>query len=149
MRPATEPELAAVIHQLCREALGAPVLGCEPIAAGLGARRFFRVSLGAAPHSLIARCELPEDPSLRPPGVPPEPPLEPLRALLERAGLPVPHRYAGNSELGIELLEDLGDTTLETVAQGARAAVRRALYARACGLLPRLQALEASNAAGA
>jgi aminoglycoside/choline kinase family phosphotransferase len=134
----------AGIDALCRQALGAAALGCEPMPAGLGARRFFRVALEAAPHSLIARCELPEDPALRPAGVAPEPPLEPIRSLLERAGLPVPRCYAASAERGIELLEDLGDTTLDVAVRGAGVAQRRALYARACSLVPRLQALEAS-----
>ena len=129
------------IATLCREALTANAIDCQPIAAGLGARRFFRVLLDGAPGSLIARCEAPEDPALRPAGVAPAPPLEPVRAFLEASGLPVPRRHAADHDAGIELLEDLGDTTLETLAHRVDSERRRTLYAQACDLVPRLQAL--------
>ncbi|MCA9510300.1 MAG: phosphotransferase [Myxococcales bacterium] len=111
----------------------------EPLRAGLGARRFFRArALGtSAPRTAIARVDMPEDPALRPAGVAPEPPLEPIRALLESRGLPVPRRLA--HERGIELLEDAGDLTLERVAREAPAHERRALYARACAIAAELQ----------
>jgi aminoglycoside/choline kinase family phosphotransferase len=144
MEPAAEHELESSIDAMCRSTFGAPALRCLPIAAGLGARRFFRVALDVAPFSLIARCEASEDASLRPAGVASEPPLEPLRALLEAAGLPVPRAHAASAEHGIELLEDLGDSTLESTARSATPALRRALYQQACALLPRLQRLEAS-----
>ncbi|MEE2664500.1 MAG: phosphotransferase [Myxococcota bacterium] len=145
MRSAAEHELEGRIEALCVATLSARPLHCRPIAAGLGARRFYRVALDIAPFSLIARCERPEDPALRPVGAAAEPPLEPLRSLLERAGLPVPRLHASDPEHGIALLEDLGDTTLESAARSAAPAERRALYAQACALLPRLQALEASG----
>jgi aminoglycoside/choline kinase family phosphotransferase len=145
MAPGSPCELEVHIAALCRSALGARVQRCEAIAAGLGARRFFRVALDGPPFSLIARCEQPEDPRLRPAGVAPEPPLEPVRALLERAGLPVPRRHAADVAHGIELLEDLGDETLERAVRGAASAERRTLYARACALVPRLQAIEVAS----
>ena len=66
--------------------LGRTIEGIDWIPAGLGLRRFARVHLAgdSAPVSVIARVEAPEDPAGRPPGLPPAPPLEPLRALLER-----------------------------------------------------------------
>jgi len=145
MTTAAEHELEGRIEALCIAALSARPLHCRPIAAGLGARRFYRVTLEIAPFSLIARCEQPEDPALRPAGAASEPPLEPLRRLLEQAGLPVPRVHAVEPQQEIALLEDLGDTTLESAAHGATPAERRALYARACALLPRLQAVEASG----
>jgi aminoglycoside/choline kinase family phosphotransferase len=143
MASATPCDLQDAIAALCRSALGAGVRRCDPVAAGLGARRFFRVALDAPPLTAIARCELPEDPSLRPAGIAPEPPLEPIRSLLERAGLPVPRRVAADEVHGIELLEDLGDQTLECAARDASRSERRVLYAQACALVPRLQALRA------
>ena len=134
------------IGALCRASLGAGTESCRALSGGLGARRFFRVTLDIAPFSLIARCEMPEDPSLRPPGVAPEPPLEPIRRLLETSGLPVPKRYGADERAGIELLEDLGDSTLEDRAARAPVSERRALYAQACALLPRLQSLSANPA---
>lgn len=130
------------IEALCRKVFAAPPLDCQPIEAGLGARRFFRVTLAGAPQRAIARCEQPEDASLRPPGVAAEPPLEPVRALLAAAGLRVPHRYGASTDGQIELLEDLGDETLEACANAAPAAERRTLYGLACRLVPRLQQVD-------
>jgi hypothetical protein len=117
---------------------GARVLRIERIAPGLGLRRFARVALAGGPAaSLVARIEAPEDPAGRPAGVAAEPPLEPIRALLEREGLPVPRRYGADD--GIELLEDVGSRALSQVAPRLAAAERFALYAQACALVPRLQ----------
>jgi len=143
MTACADADLESRIEALCRDALSARALRFQPIPSGLGARRFFRVELDGPPGSLIARCEQAEDAALRPAGVPPEPPLEPIRALLEKAGLPVPRRYAAEPDAGIELLEDLGDETLETRARNANGVQRRALYAQACALVPRLQAVVA------
>ena len=120
-----------------------------PLRAGLGLRRFYRLHLGRplggstppGPASAVARVEAPEDPEGRPEGVPPEPALEPLRSFLEEAGLPVPARLASDPERGIDLLEDLGDRTLEAAAKPAAPEERRALYAEAVALVPRLQRL--------
>jgi aminoglycoside/choline kinase family phosphotransferase len=123
-----------------REALGAEVTRTEPIAGQLGLRRFLRVFLDSGePRTLIARIDAPEDPSGRPPGAAPEPPLEPVRAFLEQHGLPVPRRYGGDA--GLELLEDLGSNSLADAVANATPDERRALYAQACDLVPRLQAL--------
>ena len=136
------PALEAALRALVRSALGAELLACEPIAGQLGLRRFVRVRLAprpGAPATLVARVEAPEDPASRPAGLPPEPPLEPIRRLLEANGLPVPARYAGDAAAGIELLEDAGDRSLLATLAGADAAERRALYAEVCALVPRLQ----------
>jgi aminoglycoside/choline kinase family phosphotransferase len=135
-----EPALRDTLSRLARDALGAELLAAEPLAAGLGLRRFFRLRLrGGAAASAVARVEAPEDPAGRPAGVPPEPALEPLRTLLERAGLPVPARLGGDAAAGVELLEDVGDVSLASAAAGAAPEDRRALYAEACALVPRLQ----------
>jgi aminoglycoside/choline kinase family phosphotransferase len=117
------------------------------LAGELGLRRFARLELEGkdAPRSLIARVDASEDPAGRPAGVAPEPPLEPLRALLEERGLPVPHRLGGDAAAGIDLLEDAGDLTLRDAAQDP--SLRTALYAEACDLIPRLQRIEASPVA--
>ena len=81
--------------------------------------------------------EAPEDPAGRPAGSAAEPPLEPIRALLERAGLPVPRRYGADD--GVELLEDVGDRSLASLAARLEPAERASLYAEACALVPRLQ----------
>ena len=132
------------IATLAREALGREVIDVESIEPGLGPRRFFRLRLApgsarGAPEALVARIEAEEDPALRPAGIPPEPPLEPIRALLERQGLPVPACHAIAADL--MLLEDGGSTSLEAVACSQAQNEVHALYTEACGLLPRLQSI--------
>lgn len=130
------------VAQATTRALGVRLRAIEPLPAGLGARRFFRIlTVGdAVPARLIARVEAPEDPAIRPPGAAPEPPLEPLRTFLEAAGLPVPRSYGRDPELGIDWLEDLGDLSLADLAE--REPERTVpLLRSALDSLPRLQAL--------
>jgi aminoglycoside/choline kinase family phosphotransferase len=135
-----QAELEALIRRVVARALGSEPKRIEPLPGALGLRAFARVTTGLAqPATLIARVERPEDPAGRPPGIPPEPALEPIRALLERSGLPVPRRYGGDPEAGVDLLEDLGDVCLADVAHAASAAERGALYREACALIPALQ----------
>ena len=124
------------------ERLGHEVLSIEEVPAGLGLRRFYRLRLREAPHSLIARVETAEDPAGRPDGVAPEPPLEPLRSHLERHGLPVPRRWGGDTRQRIELLEDCGGLSLERAA--ALAPQHRAAWIRrTLELIPLLQRVPA------
>ena len=117
----------------------------EPIPAGLGDRRFYRVSLDGTregePERLIARVEAearPPDPAQAPFTWLPEPRLEPIRAFLESAGIPVPRSYGRDFDQGIDLLEDVGQRTLlDTVGEE-----RRSRYFEASELIDRLQALE-------
>jgi len=141
--PANDPsEIEARIRALAEGALGAPVTNIDPLAAQLGLRRFFRVAMASGSvATLVARVDQPEDPSGRPEGVAPEPPLEPIRALLEQHGVPVPACYGRDEAGGIELLEDVGDRSLRGAAQDAGADERRALYQAACDLVPRIQAI--------
>jgi aminoglycoside/choline kinase family phosphotransferase len=134
-----DPELETLLRRVVREALGREVLATEPIREHLGLRRFARLRLAGPPETLVARVDAPEDPGARPSGAAPEPPLEPVRALLERAGLPVPARLGADEAAGVELLEDLGSTSLAEAVRGADPAERRALYSEACALVPRLQ----------
>ncbi len=138
----------ARLRELVRETLSTALRRVEPLAAGLGSRRFLRLwTESAEPATLVARIEAPEDPAGRPPGLPPEPPLEPFRTLLENQGLPVPRRYGGDAAAGIDLLEDVGSTSLADAAADASRAQRRALYAEACALVPRLQRVARPDAA--
>jgi aminoglycoside/choline kinase family phosphotransferase len=127
------------IRDLVRDALQREVAGIELVEAGLGARRFFRVRLSGAatPASLVARVEAEEDPALRPTGIPPEPPLEPIRSLLEARGLPVPACFGIGP--GLMLLEDVGPTNLEAAAGTRPRKEVESLYVEACGLVPQLQ----------
>jgi len=121
--------------------LGVAVAAVEAIPAGIGLRRFYRLRLAGPPGSAIARIDAPEDPAGRPAGAAPEPPLEPVRAFLERSGLPVPRRYAADPARGIELLEDAGSESLCDAYAAAGRAQGEALVARALELVPRLQHL--------
>ena len=130
--------LDAELRALLRAQLGAEIRRFEPLRGVAGHRRIFRFWLsGDHPVSLVARVDRGESP----PGVLPEPPLEPVRAFLEAHGLPVPRRLGGDEARGIDLLEDLGTRELVAVARDAAPELRRALYEEACDLVPRLQAL--------
>jgi len=132
---ASKAEEIATLTTLCAEQLAAPVDRVAPLPGGLGLRRFYRIQLRGQAGSVIARVEAEEDPGGRPAGALPEPPLEPIRALLEAAGLPVPRRLGGDPQRGICLLEDAGDQLLES-ARG-----RQDLQREAAELVPRLQAI--------
>lgn len=125
----------------------------QPIPAGLGHRRFYRVALSPSttandpdrPVSLVARV----DPPAPAPAASraryawsPEPELESIRAFLESAGLPVPLAYHRDPAARIDLLEDVGTRTLLDVEGGDQ----RRWYRAASALLPRLQSLTASAA---
>jgi hypothetical protein len=128
------------VRALAEASLGVAVTRVEPLVGQLGLRRFFRVALDAGPvRSLVARVERPENPGGRPIGAAPEPPLEPIRALLERSGLPVPACHGRDEAQGIELLEDVGDRTLRDAVRAAGPEARTALYHAVCDLVPRLQ----------
>jgi len=130
--------LEAELARLARASLGSEVVRCEPLRGGLGHRRFFRLALrGAGVGSAVARVDRGEPA----PGVLPEPPLEPIRAFLERAGLPVPRRLGGDPAAGIDLLEDLGSRSLASIGAALDADLRRSFYEEACDLVPRIQAL--------
>lgn len=118
----------------------------EPMAAGLGTRRFYRIRWAEGePRTMIARVE-PEPAVIErtglggPPAWHPEPALEPIRTFLEASGLPVPRSYAHFVEDRIDLLEDVGDRTLAD----ATGTTRARLYHEACSLVPRLQRLSAT-----
>ena len=131
----------AEVRALVESQLGVAVTAIEPIAAGIGLRRFFRVATDGEPRTLVARVEAPEDPAGRPPGIPPEPPVEPLRRFLEGAGLPVPRRFGGDSARGIELHEDLGADSLADLVPALAPAERSAVYRGVLAWIPALQRL--------
>jgi aminoglycoside/choline kinase family phosphotransferase len=148
-RSRSSPESDATIADLVRTEFGVAVSKIEPLQGALGFRNFSRVWLEAPenksesiPKMLIARIEAAGDLGGRPAGIPPEPPLEPIRALLEAKGLPVPRRYAADPARGIELLEDLGEVSLQDFARSATESELESLYTEACALPPRLQRIE-------
>ena len=125
-----EPAAAeAALAAWAGAALGVPVAGVERVPAGIGLRALLSPPLrGAARRTAIARVEAAEDPAGRPAGSAPEPPLEPVRALLERAGLPVPRRYAATRGAASSCSRTSAPSRSAT--RFARAAPRRARRAR-------------------
>lgn len=140
LRPAPPEGEGEVVARLVADALALPVRAVEALPGGLGLRRFYRVRTAGPPSSVIARVEAGEDPGGRPQGAAPEPPLEPIRALLQEAGLPVPRRLGGTADGSILLLEDLGGRPLS----GAPPEARASLVEEALALLPRLQRVGAA-----
>jgi aminoglycoside/choline kinase family phosphotransferase len=132
---------AETLARWAASALGSPVRAVEPIPAGIGLRRFYRLRFAGPPGSAVARVDAPEDPAGRPAGALPEPPLEPVRAFLERNGLPVPRRLAADPKRSVELLEDAGAESLADAFARLGAAGGEALVSRALDLVPRLQRL--------
>ncbi len=142
---ALETQLRAV----CRAA-GLEPLDIEWIPGALSLRLFARIHLRSSAHATaVARIEMPEDPAGRPAGAAPEPPHEPIRALLERAGLPVPRRLGGDPAAGIELLEDVGSLPLQSAAAALAPAARADLYREACELVPRIQRIARASGVAA
>jgi aminoglycoside/choline kinase family phosphotransferase len=138
---AAPPSEAEALARWAEARLGTEVRVVEPIPAGIGLRRFYRLRFAGPPASAIARVDAAEDPAGRPAGVPPEPPLEPVRAFLERNGLPVPRRLAADPARGVELLEDAGSESLADLCARLGPAGSEAIVARALDLVPRLQHL--------
>jgi aminoglycoside/choline kinase family phosphotransferase len=138
MAGALAPELRDRIARVAARCLGEPVREVHALPAGLGLRRWFRV-VAAGRRTAIARLDADEDPAGRPAGVPAEPELEPVRALFERAGLPVPRSLGRDPAERIDLLEDLGDTTLAAAVGSTSGTARERWIARAVDLIPRIQ----------
>ena len=130
-RPSPLDTCPAQLTQLVEKALGRQIASVDHVPPGLDSRRFYRLGLAgkALPSTLIARVD--PNPSAGSD-------LEPIRALFARHDLPVPGRLA--SARGIELLEDLGDESLEQLAH-RRPAERR-------DLVPRLQSIPAPDPRG-
>lgn len=133
-------EEADALAAFCAREFSCTVLSVEPLASGLGTRRFYRLRLSGTPASLVARVDAPEDPRGRPQGAAPEPELGAIRDLLEQHGLPVPACLA--VQPGVVFLEDAGDLHLADAAKRMPRARAEALLQTALDELPRLQAIE-------
>ena len=137
-----DSDLREAVNKLAVKALGARAVATESIPGGLGPRTFFRLVFENAPvKTAIARIDAPEDESLRPPGVPPEPEFEPIRHWMESEGLPVPKSFGRSASHRIDLLEDLGTVSLKDACESATPSQRNALYQSATRLVPRIQAM--------
>jgi aminoglycoside/choline kinase family phosphotransferase len=102
----------------------------EPLAGDASTRRYFRVR-GAAGSRVAALYPEPFDV--------PSSSFATVRDLLDGYGVPVPRLLDHDGRLGVLLLEDLGDVTLQELVGFAGPAGRDALYDEALRDLARLQ----------
>lgn len=128
---------ALEIEHFVKQNLNRRVLSATVLQPGLGFRKFVRLKLDGHPRSLIARISPRgmESPQF------PEPPLEPLRSILEQAGLPVPRSFGARRDGTLDLLEDLGDSTLEAYAHSLAPEPLEDLYTKVLASLPTLQSI--------
>ena len=132
-----KPGPPADLRRLLAECLSQPISALSPLAGGLSPRQFFRLQL-ASGEAVIAMW-LPEDA--------PERvlarrlgralPFVEIRELLENARVRVPRLYGARQELGLLVVEDLGETLAEHLARVPDD--RDALYRRAVEDLARAQ----------
>ncbi len=125
--------------------LGRPTTGWSPLAGDASVRRFYRLRpvSGGDPEILMETGES---------FVEAEDPFCLTARFLEQNRLPVPAIRAVDGEAGLVLLEDLGDTTLEScfpadrcAADGPSAGALEQLYLNAVDLVAELQALDPSQ----
>jgi aminoglycoside/choline kinase family phosphotransferase len=113
------------------------------------ARRYVRISGAALKKGLVAMVLAPEqarfsEEVMKGPA-PKEPPFTNLQRYLSGIGIRVPEILFADESLGVILLEDLGDITLErAIAQNTKSAMTDR-YAQAIYLLVKLQAAARSN----
>lgn len=140
---ALDDALTRQLGELVQRQVGAPARAFETVPAGLGTRRFVRIHVDdPARTTLIARIEAPEDPAIRPAGIPPEPRLEPLRSFFEASGIPVPRSFGSDPVLGVDLLEDLGSENLAHALAASDSERGHLLVQEACRWIPEFQRLE-------
>jgi N-acetylmuramate 1-kinase len=113
------------------------------------ARRYVRISGHASKPSLVAMILAPEqarfsEEAMRGPQAD-ELPFLNIHRYLDRWGVRVPKVHLTDEQLGVVLLEDLGDHTLEHVLQAEDRADIGELYIRAVELLADLQARTSAN----
>jgi len=130
-RAAVPPALPRdVLLDLVQRALGAPAQTIEEMPGGASTRRYLRVR--TASRSAVAMWApdgaRPEEVTAG--GAPARWPFLEVRDLLERAGVRVPALLADRSDVGLLLLEDLGDETL-AAAIAARPTRKTTLYSKA------------------
>jgi len=124
-------------------------LTLELLHGDASARRYVRVSGDLPQRSLVAMILAPEqarfsEEAMRGPQAD-ELPFLNIHRYLDRSGVRVPRVYLTDESLGVVLLEDLGDNTLERVLQVDDQADIAELYTRAVELLADLQARTTSN----
>ncbi len=115
---------------------GAAAVQVESLSGDASTRRYFRVREGEATQVLALYPEA-FDPS--------ELSFLVMRDLLAEHGLPVPAVHAQDGTLGVVLLQDLGDETLQTLVGGVSESRMAALYDEALDDLVRLQRTTSSG----
>ena len=139
-------ELRADVDALVRSAWGnaAAIVDVAPLAGDASSRRYFRLRLGgsAAPTAVLmvqsgSGLSISSDELSTVEAPPAEMPFLNVQRYLASSGIAVPAVYGANSEYGLVLLEDVGDTTLWDAASAATDAA--ALYRAAIDELVALQ----------
>ena len=102
-----------------------------PLAGDASDRRFLRVTPPGGPTRIVVVHAGPIDPETLP--------LVTVARLFRALPVPVPATLDADAALGIVVLEDLGDTTLEAALAGASSDVRSAWYREAVDLIVALQ----------
>ena len=111
-------------------ALGSRVRAFEPLEAGAGARRYWRVHTRDPGNGAVLMHAVPEDPEILPPGLRAsagEIPFVVVTEFLTRHALPVPRILAVDRERRLVLEEDLGDTRLVDLAAAEQTRLRPAV----------------------
>jgi N-acetylmuramate 1-kinase len=121
------PELREDVDLLIRSAWGsaATLLDVAPLAGDASSRRYFRLSLAAGtPPTAVLMVQSGSGLSISSDELstlesPDEMPFLNVQRYLASRGIAVPAVYGSNSERGLVLLEDVGDTTLWDAARAA------------------------------
>ncbi|MHB1847266.1 MAG: aminoglycoside phosphotransferase family protein, partial [Deltaproteobacteria bacterium] len=135
--------LTETLTRLAGETAGRPAadFAVQKLKGDASSRSYYRLS--AKGRSYIAMV-LPEDAGKSEEATkgeaPPELPFLNVHRWLERAGTPVPRIDRVALDVGVLLLEDLGDTTLEAGLKDGGEATRDRLYGEAIDLLAALRA---------
>ena len=86
------------VENFIRQKLSRRVLSSVTLQPGLGFRKFLRVKLDGEPNTIVARIS----PKSSVPEHAQEPPLEPLRSILQQAKLPVPKSFGSKEDGTLE-----------------------------------------------
>ena len=120
------------VAQFLSDRLGARAADTRvtPLSGDASTRRYYRIAIDGQPSVLSLHPEPFDDDHL---------PFVVIRNLMAGWGLPVPEIRDSEGSLGILLLEDLGDLTLQEALKGAGPARKKELYRQALDQLVVLQ----------
>jgi aminoglycoside/choline kinase family phosphotransferase len=120
-----------IAEYLARTGLSAQVTSVVPLTGDASDRKYFRVLRGTDPSVVVALHVGPFDPASLP--------FLRVADLLTAMPLPVPAVLDRAGDLGLLMLEDLGDVTLQAHVGAAPAAEHKRLYRHAVSLIEVLQ----------